>query len=174
MKLKLMPFLSRVKTSKLRSWALVFLVLGGGLSQPAEARRMSSRTGFGLTLHPLNSTPAISVRHHLSDHQAAVALLGFDTSSATKVLVVGGKFYQAAHLEENLNFYVGLGGFVLSYLASGTTAATGIEVEALFGAEFFLSGLPNLGFQFETGIAMRTPGGVTFSTLLGGALHYYF
>lgn len=142
------------------------------------ARHLESRTGFGMTLFNYEQTPCLSLHYHMTDYQSAVVLAGLNTASDSRVIVVGGKYYQNAHLEENLNFYVGVGGFLVSAKAGQPTSATGLEVDGIFGAEFFFSGLPNLGIQFETGVAIRTLNQVSLSTLgsgfLGGAIHYYF
>lgn len=142
------------------------------------ARHLENRTGLGVTLHDFDSTPAISLRYHMSNYQSAVLLAGFNSDDAHKSFVVGGKLYQNAYLEENINFYVGVGGFVIGDKGSYPSSATGIELNGFFGAEFFLPGLQNLGIMFETGVAVRTLREVSIATLgngfLGAAVHYYF
>ncbi len=154
------------------------LFLGMLLSMAASARHLESRTGFGLTLHSYEQIPALSLHYHMTDYQSTVVMAGINTDANSKSFVLGGKFYQNAHLEENLNFYVGIGGFILSSKAGQPTSATGFEIDGLFGAEFFLAGLPNLGIQFETGVGIRTLRQVSIATIgsgfLGGAIHYYF
>lgn len=157
---------------------LIALVLLALSAVPATARHLESRTGFGVTLHPYGPIPSLSMHYHMTDYQSAVVMGGVNTDDDQKTLLIGGKLYQNAHLEENLNFYVGLGGFLISAKAGEPTAATGIELDGLFGCEIFLAGLPNLGIQIETGVALRTVRRVSFATLgsgfLGGAVHYYF
>lgn len=148
------------------------------LSMAASARHLESRTGFGMTLHSYRQMPALSMHYHMTDYQSTVVMAGINTDPNDKMFVLGGKYYQNAHLEENLNFYVGVGGFILSSKAGGATSSTGFELDGLFGAEFFFAGLPNLGIQFETGVGIRTLRQVSISTIgsgfLGGAIHYYF
>jgi len=144
------------------------------LTGPAAfGRHLESRTGFGLSIHSYGPIPALSMHYHMTDYQSTVVMAGVNTDSDNRSFILGGKYYQNAHLEENLNFFVGIGGFLISAKAGYPTSATGF-----FGAEFFLAGLPNLGIQFETGIALRTLRQVSFATLgsgfLGGAIHYYF
>ncbi len=145
---------------------------------PVLARNMEGRTGFGITLHDFDYTPSLSMRYHMSNYQSATVLVGFNTADPNKTFVLGGKFYQNAHLEENMNFYVGIGGFLIADKAGNPSTSTGIEISGLFGGEYFLPGLPNLGIQFETGVALRTVREVSFATLgngfLGAAIHYYF
>jgi len=143
-----------------------------------QARQLGGRTGFGMTLHDFNNTPSLSMRYHMSNYQSATVLVGFNTDDANRSFVLGGKFYQNAHLEENLNFYIGVGGFIIADKGGNPTTSTGIEINGLFGAEFFIPGLHNLGLQFETGVAIRTVRRVSFATLgngfLGMGIHYYF
>jgi hypothetical protein len=158
----------------MKRWLLPILFL----SVAASARHLESRTGFGLTLHSFQQIPALSMHYHMTDYQSAVVLAGVNTDPDEKSFVMGGKYYQNAHLEENLNFYVGIGGFLISSKSGQPSSATGFEIDGLFGAEFFFAGLPNLGIQFETGVGVRTLRQVSIATIgsgfLGGAIHYYF
>ena len=158
----------------MKKWLLAVMLL----SVAASARHLESRTGFGVTIHPYGTIPSMSMHYHMTDYQSTVILAGINTDSANKTFVLGGKYYQNAHLEENLNFYVGVGGFMLSAKNGYPSSATGFELDGLFGAEFFPAGLPNLGIQFETGVGIRTLRQVSIATIgsgfLGGAIHYYF
>ncbi len=148
------------------------------LSSPAFAKHLEGRTGFGVTLHDFDLTPAVSFRYHISNYQSVTLLAGFNSDPDKRALVLGGKLYQNAHLEENLNFYVGCGGFLIQDKGGLPTTSTGLELSGFFGAEFFFGGLPNLGVMFETGIAVRTVRQVAIATLgngfMGAAIHYYF
>jgi hypothetical protein len=147
-------------------------------STTATARHLEGRTGMGVTLHDFDYTPSVSLRYHMSNYQSVVLLAGFNTEDTKHSLVLGGKLIQNVHLEENMNFYVGIGGFLIADRAGFPTTSGGIELSGFFGGEFFLTGLPNLGISFETGVAMRTVRQVSFATLgngfLGAAVHYYF
>jgi hypothetical protein len=144
---------------------------------PLCAKNMDGRLGLGLTIHDYDHTPALSMRYHLSNYTSSTILVGFNSESAIQSFVFGGKLQQNAHLEENLNFYVGVGLFVVQDKGPDPSPSTGIEVDGLFGTEFFFSGLPNLGIQVETGVAMTTLRNVSFRTVgngfFGGAIHYY-
>lgn len=145
----------------------------------AEARQLDGRSGVGLTMHDLDNTPTMSFRHHLSQYQSFVLLGGFNTASNKKTLILGGKFLHNVHIEENINVHLGMGGYLISGLVGGgPNASSGIELSGILGGEFFLPGLANLGFTFETGVAMRTIDNIHFATIgngfLGLAIHYYF
>lgn len=145
----------------------------------AAAKNLDSRVGAGVTLPDFNSLGSLSVRYHPSPYFALQGVFGFTTQDGVNATVLGGKIHRNAYLEENMNFYVGLGGLVLANKATPAgNVSTGIEIDALLGAEFFFAGLPNLGFQAETGIGVRSLRGTYLKTLGTGlssiGLHYYF
>jgi hypothetical protein len=155
---------------------LVGLVLFSGTS--LVARPMEGRTGFGVSLHDYNRTPCLSFEHHMTRYQSFVGMLGLNTGDSTKTIILGGKYHQNIHQEENINGFLGLGAFYLSDKTGFPTASTGFEFDGLFGVEFFFSGLPNLGITVETGFAIRTIREVSFATMgngfFGTGIHYYF
>lgn len=155
---------------------MVGLVLFSGSF--SVARPMEGRTGFGVSLHDYNRTPCLSMATHISRYQAFIAMLGLNTGDSTKTIILGGKYHQNIHLEENINGFIGLGAFYLSDKTGFPTSSTGLEFEGLFGVEFFFSGLPNLGIMVETGFAIRTIREVSFATMgngfFGTGIHYYF
>lgn len=158
---------------------LLGVVLHSCFASCLQARQLEGRTGLGLTIHDLDNTPTLSYRHHLTQYQSFVLLAGFNTASDKKTLILGGKFLHNVHIEENINVHLGVGGYLINGLVGGgPNTSTGIELAGILGGEFFLSGLPNLGFTFETGVAMRTIDKVQFATIgngfLGLAIHYYF
>ncbi len=167
-----------MKTFFSTSAVMTATLFGLFFSPPAQAVHLEGRTGFGITLHDFDMTPAISVRYHMTNYQSVVLLAGFNTDPDKRALVLGGKLYQNAHLEENMNFYVGVGGFLIQDKGGYPTVSTGVEFSGFFGSEFFFKGLPNLGVMFETGLAVRTVRQVSVATLgngfLGAAIHYYF
>lgn len=142
------------------------------------ARNMENRFGFGMTINNLGNLPGISFRSPLSKYQSFGGVFAVDTTDGNRLLVLGGKLYQNTVLEENLNFYLGLGAFLEQDGRGGTATTSGFEFQGIVGAEFFLPGLPNLGFAFETGIGIRTLRQVSIHTLgtgfLGSSVHCYF
>lgn len=153
------------------------LILLGFQNHVSFGRPLSGRSGIGVSIQDFNSTPSISVRYHFGNYTTATFLAGFDSSEGTNSSILGAKLHKNIHLEENLNFYTGIGAYFIADKVTGTFA-NGIEFDGLFGAEFFLSGLPNLGLNFETGVALRTLRKVNFKSIGTGfgqaAIHYYF
>jgi hypothetical protein len=143
----------------------------------ASAKDLEGRVGVGAAIPDFDGMGALSIRYHPSRYFGLQGLLGFSTQDGVNATVVGAKLHRNAYLEENMNFYVGLGGMIIADRASALVT-TGIEIDALFGAEFFFSGLPNLGLQFETGVGIRSQRGTYLRTLGNGlsslGIHYYF
>lgn len=143
-----------------------------------EARHLDGRTGVGITLHDFEYTPSVSLRFHLSNYQSVTVLSGFNTEASKHNLVIGGKLHQNIFLEEGMNFYASVGAFLITGKLGQPTTSGGVEISGCMGGEFFLHNLPNLGFSFETGVAIRTIRQVSFVTLgngfIGSAVHYYF
>ena len=141
-------------------------------SSQVGAKNLDGRVGFGLTYLDFTASPALSMKYFHTNLLSTVFVAGFNTDVNTYQL--GIKTVRQVVLEENLNVFLGVGGF----LVNSTALGTGVEFDALAGAEFFFAGLPNLGFQFEIGIGLRSQGRTTFRSIGGGfgsgAIHYYF
>jgi hypothetical protein len=158
--------------------ALVGLALAVA-APPAAAKDLQDRLGFGLDYQSFHDTTAISLRYCPTNYVVADFQFGFNTDDSEKTTTFGVKLYRHLILEENMNFSAGIGGFILSQRdpSSGNTD-TGVEFDALLGGEFFLQGLPHLGFQFEAGLALQSVQNVVLRTTGGGfggaGIHYYF
>lgn len=145
---------------------------------PAAARDMQGRLGLGYNSEFANSSgmervPGISVKYGLTRDIALEGVFGIATTSPSNT-VSGIKFFKNVFYETNLNFYIMLGGAMLS-----AQNRTGAQFLGGFGAEFFIPGLESLGFAVETGgsfdnisgsFALRTLG-VSF---LDAGIHFYF
>lgn len=142
------------------------------------AKNLDGRVGFGFSYQDFNQAPALSLRYHFSQYVSATFVAGFDTTDTVNATVLGMKLLRNAHIEENLNLYLGIAGYTVADKSGGAFVTQGFEFDGLLGAEFFLSGLPNLGFIFEVGIAVRTVRNVATKTIGGGlasaGIHYYF
>jgi len=162
------------------SLILVFSVLLAFAPSNAKARdgkNLSHRLGVGFTNQIATTSdgtiPALSGKYYLSKSSAASIALGMDTRSSNSTVAVGAKFYQNLFMEENMLFYTGLGGALVSRTGSK------FQVSAFLGSEFFIPGLSSLGLSFEAGIrgdsttgsfAIRTTG----ESFLTAGMHFYF
>jgi len=143
------------------------------------AKNLEQRFGAGVSFHDFQKTPALSLRYAASPYFFSDFLAGFDSDDRVNLALLGVKIARHVILEENMNLYLGLGAFYLSAKPEGSTRLqSGLEFDALLGAEFFLAGIPNLGFVLETGIGLRNLDKMTVRTLgsgfLGAGMHYYF
>jgi hypothetical protein len=145
------------------------------LSTSAWGKNLDGRAGFGLSYLDLTTGPALSLKFFHTNLVASDFIFGFNTETGAYQL--GVKSLRNVVMEENLNLYLGIGGFLVS-TSDSTGRATGLEFDALVGGEFFLAGLPNLGFTFEVGIGLRSLRTTGFRTIGGafasGGIHYYF
>ena len=94
-------------------------------------------------------------------------------------MIFGAQLHRNFSIEENLNFFLGIGIYSISDKGGVATNpnSSGVEFDGLIGAEFFLAGLPNLGLQFQTGFGVKTLGKVSVKVLGDGfagiGIHYY-
>lgn len=139
---------------------------------------MAERVGIGLAHHPFHDLKTISLRYFPREELALGAFFGLDSLSGNSATLLGVRAQSLLISEEQLLFFAAGSAMLLSEKAAGTPSSSGIEIDATIGADFFLSGLPRLGFTFEAGVALRSLGGTRFQTVGGalatGAIHYYF
>lgn len=144
-------------------------------STTSMAKNLDGRAGFGLTQLELTNSAALSLKFFHTSLIASDFVFGFNTEAGSYQL--GMKSLRQVVLEENMNIYLGVAGYLMS-ITDTTGRATGVEFDALVGGEFFLSGLPNLGLTFEVGIGLRSLRTTSFRSIGGafasGAIHYYF
>ncbi|MNL33652.1 hypothetical protein D3C87_1555770 [compost metagenome] len=76
-----------------------------------------------------------------------------------------------------MNFYLGGSVGLVNYEVQGEKES-GFELNALFGAEFFFTGLDSLAFTFEGGMGVISTDNVRFRTIadnpfLAGIIFYF-
>ena len=108
--------------------------------------------------------PAVAANYYPSSDYGVIGALGIDTAENNSKSAFTGGIRRIIFKEENLNFFMG---GILSFLSSETAGTTesGFELSALVGTEFFLHGLENLGFNFETGAGVTNLKKVRFRTI---------
>ncbi|UCD85978.1 MAG: hypothetical protein JSU92_07235, partial [Deltaproteobacteria bacterium] len=189
---------------------------------PAEAKDLTKRIGLGFTSQggdllrtglealpdegALPLIPSISLKIAVSEKLAFGGYLGYRTASidydedagggelSGTALALGAKSYYNFLTEDNMNLYAGGGLGYTSFKSENGMKSTSSAVDLLLymGGEFFLQGLPNLGFSFEVGLDVMVTGsskdemeGVDIEDDLGGfgtfggvlgavGIHYYF
>ncbi len=141
-----------------------------------EAKSLEGRFGAGVSYQNFTQSGALSLKFFHSNHLATNVYTGFNTESGTYLL--GARSLRNVILEENMNVFLGLGASFVSSSATAGTADYGVGLDVLFGGEFFLPGLPNLGLSFEMGLGLRSLRTTSFRSIGGGfasgGIHYFF
>lgn len=139
----------------------------------AKVTKGEERYGLGYTMQPAGASAvlnavslnAVSFRYWQKGEMGLEAFLGyFSYDNSTNGSGIGAKFLKPMKDEQNLTAYW----FGMLTLINGSvagTSASGTVIGAGLGVEFFLDGLPNLGFSAEIGISNR--GGDAFAGTKG-------
>ncbi|MCH2534418.1 MAG: organic solvent tolerance protein [Bdellovibrionales bacterium] len=149
------------------------------MSAPVFAKDLTNRLGVGYSNHFSESLPSLSVSYYNSPDMAFSASIGVDTQENNSKFGFMARMKRIIFPENNLNFYMGAGAGILSYENNAGTTDSGFELNGFAGAEFFFSGLENLGFNFEFGIGVSSVSSqVRFYTLGQSPVHagitFYF
>lgn len=160
----------------------IVLVLVAGLFFPPwashiQAKDLSSRLGVGYRAAFPFELSAISVQYYPSSDLGLTVSLGVDTQTNNSRFGLQLGVRRIVFKEENLNFFMGGTAATLTSETAGVKSS-GYEIAAVAGAEFFFASLENLGFNFETGVAVTSLDRVRFRTLgenmLRGGMYFYF
>lgn len=147
------------------------------ITESAAAKELSNRLGVGFRDAYSFSLPSISTIYYPSSSWGMVGAIGIDTVDQSSSFALSGGARKIIFTEDNMNFFMG---GMLSMLNQQTATAmnSGFEIEGLVGGEFFLTGLDNLGFSFETGVAVSSMNKVRFRTVgdsfLRAGITFYF
>lgn len=138
--------------------------LATALMGTTEAKDLSSRLGVGFrNAFPFN-LPAIAVQYYPGPELGLLAAVGVDTQENNSLFGLQLGIRKIIFKEMQMNFFMG-GTFSLLTQEVLSQKQSGYELAALVGGEFFLDGLENLGFNFETGVAVTSADKVRFRTL---------
>lgn len=149
----------------LRAFFVITLMLAGAV---AEAKDLTSRLGVGIKNNTSQSLPALAAVYWPNADLAFTSGVGVDTQKDQSAFTLNGGLRRVLFREDNLNFYFGgqLGLVNYEYTTvTGTEKRSGFELNALFGAEFFLTGLDSLAFTFEGGVGVASLKDVRFRTI---------
>ncbi|MEM7646180.1 MAG: organic solvent tolerance protein [Pseudomonadota bacterium] len=147
-------------------------------SVPSFAVDLANRLGVGYTNQLSEELPSITARYYPNSQTGLSLAVGIDTEKDNSKFGVLAKLYRVVFTENNLNFYVGGGAGLLSTEVNAENSS-GFELMGFLGCEFFFTGLENLGFTFEAGVAVRSDSdGTRFRTVgdhpLRGGIIFYF
>ena len=166
---------------KIISSAFFVITLLGAI-YPASAKDLSNRLGIGYSAIPLIKPHGLAVSYYPSETMKISTLLSVDTNEDNSQFGFMAKFSKILFSEPNLNFYAGSGLAIVNYTnpvsqflekqqpggggpppndtsTNPSNSQTGVVFQGHLGAEFFLPGLPSLGFIFEAGINITSLSG---------------
>lgn len=134
------------------------------ITQAVAAKDLASRLGIGIKNNSSEDVPAVSVVYYPNHDFGITGGIGLDTKKDQSKFVVNGGVRKILFKENQLNFYFG-GQLGLVNYEGGGEKQNGFELNAIFGAEFFLPGLESLGFSFEGGAGISSLKDVRFRTI---------
>lgn len=154
------------------------------LGSVAEAKDMASRLGIGFRNAFPFSMAAIAMHYHPGPELGLFGAVGVDTQEYNSKFGLQLGIRKIVFKEDHLNFFMGGSFSTLTQevqsvtVANSSTKTSGYELAAIVGAEFFFTGLENLGFNMETGIAVVSMDKVRFRTVgddfLRAGITFYF
>ncbi len=149
----------------LKKWtvALCLLVVCG----TAESKELTNRLGVGVKKNTALDLAEIAAVYYPVSDMAFAGGLGVDTEKDASKFSANAAVRRIVFKENNMNFYMG-GSLGLVNFETAGKKESGFELNALFGGEFFLTGLDSLGFTFEGGVGVVSADNVRFRTLADG------
>ena len=151
-----------------------FVVL---ISSFTQAKELANRLGVGYTTNSTLNLPSAAAMYYPNPAWAVFGSLGIDSQTNNSQFAAVGGLRKIIFREDNMNFLMGANLGLLSQSVSNSSSS-GFDLQALVGGEFFLPGLENLGFNFDTGVAVTSLGTTRFHTLAnsfvtGGVIFYF-
>jgi hypothetical protein len=144
----------------------------------AQAKNLTNRLGVGMSNKFSFDMPSLAAQYYPNSEFGFTAALGVDTRKDNSLFGIQAGVRRMIFEESNLNFYMG-GSLSMISVETAGSSESGFELNGLVGAEFFLPGLENLGFNFETGVGVASlKSGTRFRTLASDPFHagiiFYF
>ena len=136
----------------------VALIIALGVAQSASAKDLSNRLGVGFSnqFGISEEIPSIQMRYYPSAGYGLSAALGVDTEKDHSRFGFMAKVIKVIFFEDNLNFYTGASAALVSQETTPNKQDSGFDLAGIVGVEFFMPGLENLGFSFETGVGVTS------------------
>lgn len=163
--------------NKTKSLFLAILIGIFTISSQVFAKDLTHRLGVGFKNNTSESIPSLAAVYYASKDYAFTGGLGADTKKNNSMMQVNAGVRKMIYFENNLNFYMGAQLGFLSVESAGTRD-NGMDMLAVFGTEFFFTGLENLGFTLEAGVGVSSARDTRFRTvaddpLRAGILFYF-
>ncbi|MBC7419571.1 MAG: organic solvent tolerance protein [Bdellovibrio sp.] len=145
--------------------ALVLLAILLVFSEGVLAKDLHERLGLGFKNNTALSLPSIAVVYYAVKDFAFTGGAGINTEKDYSAYQVHAGMRKIIFMENNLNFYTGAQLGLSSFETPTSGRNSGVEILAVLGAEFFLSGLENLAFTFESGVGISSVKDTRFRTV---------
>jgi hypothetical protein len=129
------------------------------------AKDLSHRLGVGPKTAFSFDLPSLSASYYPYQDFGVVGAVGINTDDNNSRFGIMAGVRRIVFEEQMMNFYFG-GNFSVISVETMNVSQSGYELSAVAGGEFFLHGLDNLGFQFESGVGIVSlKGGTKFVTI---------
>lgn len=151
----------------LKNRALALFVVVMGFVGTVQGKELTNRLGVGVKKHVSLDLPELVAVYHPTNEISFVGGLGIDTKKDESRFSFNAGVRRIVFKEDNMNFYMG-GSVGLVNFETNAEKESGFELNALFGAEFFLTGLDSLAFTFEGGVGVISADNVRFRTIANG------
>lgn len=142
-----------------------------------EAKELVNRLGVGVKKNTSLDLPELAAVYYSAPDIAIAGGLGIDTQKDASKFAFNAGVRRLVFKEDNMNFYMGGSLGIVNFETLGKKES-GFELNALFGGEFFLSGLDSLAFTFEGGVGVLSADSVRFRTIADGPFNagiiFYF
>lgn len=142
----------------------IYLIVLMFVFQNLWAKDLGSRLGVGIKNNTSEDLPAVAVVFFPSNDLAITGSMGIDTQKNQSKFAFTGGLRKILFRENQMNFYFGGQMGIVNYEYSGEKQ-NGFELNAVFGGEFFFTGLDSLGFTFEGGAGVASLKEVRFRTI---------
>lgn len=153
---------------------LIFIL---SLSVTAQSKELANRLGIGIKNNTSSSVDALAGVYYPNKDIGVTGGLGIDTQKDYSRMAFSAGIRKILFRETQMNFYYGGQLSVVNYETAGEKQ-NGFELSALYGAEFFLTGLDSLALTFEGGVSMVSVKDVRFKTIadhpLRAGIIFYF
>lgn len=152
---------------------LAFILAAG----PVQAKELTNRLGVGIKKNASLDLPELAAVYYPVSDIAFSGGLGIDTRKDASKFSFNAGVRRMIFKEPNMNFYMG-GSLGLVNFETAGEKQSGFELNALFGGEFFFTGLDSLAFIFEGGVGVISADDVRFRTIADGPFNagiiFYF
>lgn len=143
---------------------LVVLVSILGTAFSAQAKELSSRLGVGIKESSSIGLPQLAASYYFAPDMSIAGGIGVDTEEDNSRFAFDVGIRRIVFKEDNMNFYLG-GNVGLINVENNGNKDSGFALSALFGGEFFFTGLDSLAFTFEGGVGIVSMDNVRFRTI---------